>query len=234
MSLKREIGFTLNGVPDPRDGAGRHERARDAARGPRPDRHQVRVRRGRVRRLHHPRRRRVGQCSCLMFAVDCDGARADDDRGPGPAIRWASGCEQAFVERGAVQCGFCTPGMVVQATHLLEAHPHAVAGRDPARHRGQPVPLHRLREDRRRHRSGGRRKRREEARDASDREGNADRQAHPQARCAGEGERQDALHPRPRPAGPAARRDPALDAGARADRAHRRRPRRARCPACTR
>jgi xanthine dehydrogenase iron-sulfur cluster and FAD-binding subunit A len=33
--------------------------------------------------------------------------------------------EQAFVECGAVQCGFCTPGMIVQAKNWLEAHPHA-------------------------------------------------------------------------------------------------------------
>ena len=33
--------------------------------------------------------------------------------------------QQAFVDCGAVQCGFCTPGMVVQAKNWLEAHPQA-------------------------------------------------------------------------------------------------------------
>ena len=33
--------------------------------------------------------------------------------------------ERAFVDCGAVQCGFCTPGMVVQARHFLDAHPNA-------------------------------------------------------------------------------------------------------------
>ena len=28
----------------------------------------------------------------------------------------------AFVQAGAVQCGFCTPGFVVQATHLIDTH----------------------------------------------------------------------------------------------------------------
>jgi carbon-monoxide dehydrogenase small subunit len=28
----------------------------------------------------------------------------------------------AFVEKGAVQCGFCTPGLMVQASHLIERH----------------------------------------------------------------------------------------------------------------
>jgi carbon-monoxide dehydrogenase small subunit len=31
------------------------------------------------------------------------------------------------VKHGAVQCGFCTPGFVVQATHLLEKNPHVSA-----------------------------------------------------------------------------------------------------------
>ena len=34
---------------------------------------------------------------------------------------------EAFVEHGAVQCGFCTPGMMMQADHLLHKHPHADA-----------------------------------------------------------------------------------------------------------
>ena len=33
--------------------------------------------------------------------------------------------ERAFVDCGAVQCGFCTPGIVVQAKHLLQRHPRA-------------------------------------------------------------------------------------------------------------
>lgn len=31
---------------------------------------------------------------------------------------------RAFSEAGAVQCGFCTPGMVIQATRILAQHPH--------------------------------------------------------------------------------------------------------------
>ncbi len=61
--------------------------------------------------------------SCLMFAVDCEGRAlttieglADDPLG--------ARIERAFVEAGAVQCGFCTPGMVMQAHSLLSANPH--------------------------------------------------------------------------------------------------------------
>jgi len=56
--------------------------------------------------------------SCLMFAVTCDGkdlTTIEGTRGDnGPSI-----LQRAFVERGAVQCGFCTPGLVMQGTYLL-------------------------------------------------------------------------------------------------------------------
>lgn len=65
----------------------------------------------------------LSTCSCLMFAVDCEGRTLTTIEG---AAREPLGAklEQAFVDCGAVQCGFCTPGMVMQAKHLLEAHPH--------------------------------------------------------------------------------------------------------------
>ena len=68
--------------------------------------------------------------ACLLFALDCDGRElrtieglADDPRGV--ALR------EAFSEHGAVQCGFCTPGMIVQASHLLATHarPDAAAAK---------------------------------------------------------------------------------------------------------
>jgi carbon-monoxide dehydrogenase small subunit len=62
-------------------------------------------------------------CSCLMFAVDCEDRELTTIEG---LTRDPLGekLEQAFVECGAVQCGFCTPGMIVQARNWLEAHPH--------------------------------------------------------------------------------------------------------------
>jgi len=62
-------------------------------------------------------------CSCLMFAVDCEDRELTTIEG---IARDPLGerLEQAFVECGAVQCGFCTPGMIVQARNWLEAHPH--------------------------------------------------------------------------------------------------------------
>ena len=60
--------------------------------------------------------------SCLMFAVDCDGRDITTIEGLatsaiGVALR------ASFASNGAVQCGFCTPGMMMQASHVLRRHP---------------------------------------------------------------------------------------------------------------
>ncbi|MBM5812132.1 MAG: (2Fe-2S)-binding protein [Gammaproteobacteria bacterium] len=56
--------------------------------------------------------------ACLMFAVDCDGRELVTVEG---VVAGATGqrLRDAFVASGAVQCGFCTPGFMVQASHLL-------------------------------------------------------------------------------------------------------------------
>jgi carbon-monoxide dehydrogenase small subunit len=63
-------------------------------------------------------------CACLMFAADCEDRELTTIEG---LARDPLGqkIEQAFVDFGAVQCGFCTPGMVMQAKHLLQTQPHA-------------------------------------------------------------------------------------------------------------
>lgn len=56
--------------------------------------------------------------SCLMHAVDCDGREVVTIEG----LRTAEGLnpmQQAFVDHGAVQCGFCMPGMIMQADYLV-------------------------------------------------------------------------------------------------------------------
>ena len=62
--------------------------------------------------------------SCLMFAADCDGRDLVTIEGlvTGPI---GETLRKSFTKSGAVQCGFCTPGLMVQASHLLEQHPHA-------------------------------------------------------------------------------------------------------------
>jgi carbon-monoxide dehydrogenase small subunit len=61
--------------------------------------------------------------SCLLFAVDCDGREVTTIEGLANDAR-AERLQRAFAEHGAVQCGFCTPGMVIQASRILAAHPH--------------------------------------------------------------------------------------------------------------
>ena len=60
--------------------------------------------------------------SCLMFAVDCDGREVATIEGVVSSAR-GEALRKSFVEHGAVQCGFCTPGIMVQASHLLDQHP---------------------------------------------------------------------------------------------------------------
>ncbi len=64
--------------------------------------------------------------SCLMFAVDCDGREVVTIEGLASAAN-GEALRRSFTDYGAVQCGFCTPGMMVQASHWLEKHPGADA-----------------------------------------------------------------------------------------------------------
>ena len=57
--------------------------------------------------------------SCLMFAVDCDGRELITIEGLASRPR-GEALRSSFVEHGAVQCGFCTPGIMVQASYLLD------------------------------------------------------------------------------------------------------------------
>ncbi|HEY7410497.1 MAG TPA: (2Fe-2S)-binding protein [Vicinamibacteria bacterium] len=60
--------------------------------------------------------------SCLMLAVDAVGREVTTVEGLGDPER-LSPVQAAFVECDALQCGFCTPGLVVSATALLRANP---------------------------------------------------------------------------------------------------------------
>lgn len=60
--------------------------------------------------------------SCLTLAVDCQGMEILTIEGLDRGGVLTS-VQEAFLELGAVQCGFCTPGMVLATTTLLEASP---------------------------------------------------------------------------------------------------------------
>lgn len=61
-------------------------------------------------------------CSCLVLAAQADGHAVTTVEGlaDGDVLHPV---QQAFVETGAVQCGFCTPGLVVAAADLLRRNP---------------------------------------------------------------------------------------------------------------
>ena len=60
----------------------------------------------------------VSMNACLLFAVDCDGRAVTTIEGLATATG-LSPLQRLFVEKWAVQCGFCTPGMILQGTYLL-------------------------------------------------------------------------------------------------------------------
>ena len=61
-------------------------------------------------------------CSCLVMVGDAEGASVTTVEGIGSAGDLHP-VQQSFLDHGAAQCGFCTPGLVVAATHLLEHDP---------------------------------------------------------------------------------------------------------------
>jgi len=65
--------------------------------------------------------------SCLQLAVECGGAHVTTVEGlaAGPAL---SALQAAFADRGAAQCGYCTPGILVTAQELLQRNPRPTRG----------------------------------------------------------------------------------------------------------
>jgi len=59
--------------------------------------------------------------SCLTLALDCDGQEIVTIEGLAEG-QDLTPVQEAFLERGAVQCGFCTPGMVLATTALLQTN----------------------------------------------------------------------------------------------------------------
>jgi carbon-monoxide dehydrogenase small subunit len=64
--------------------------------------------------------------SCLMFAVQADGANITtvEDIAAGDALH---PLQTAFSQHHALQCGFCTPGLLITSLELLERTPHPTA-----------------------------------------------------------------------------------------------------------
>ena len=60
--------------------------------------------------------------SCLVFAVEADGQQITTIEGLSEQGTLHP-LQQAFIDEGAVQCGFCTPGMILTAKAFLDSNP---------------------------------------------------------------------------------------------------------------
>lgn len=65
----------------------------------------------------------VSSRSCLMLAVQADGAEVRTVEGLAQADGPLGVLQQAFHDSHALQCGFCTPGILMSLTEMLETHP---------------------------------------------------------------------------------------------------------------
>jgi carbon-monoxide dehydrogenase small subunit len=61
--------------------------------------------------------------SCLVLAVEADGHKILTIEGLSQGLQLHP-IQKAFIEAGAIQCGYCTPGMVLNAYALLKEKPH--------------------------------------------------------------------------------------------------------------
>ena len=61
--------------------------------------------------------------SCMVLAAECDGANIVTVEGLAREGK-LSKVQEAIIKSGGVQCGFCTPGMLISASALLERNPH--------------------------------------------------------------------------------------------------------------
>jgi carbon-monoxide dehydrogenase small subunit len=59
--------------------------------------------------------------ACLTLAIECDGRHVTTVEGLADGEK-LSPIQEAFLDQGAVQCGFCTSGMLMSATALLRDH----------------------------------------------------------------------------------------------------------------
>lgn len=61
--------------------------------------------------------------SCMVLAVECDGAQITTVEGLARDSQ-LDPVQEALIEAGGVQCGFCTPGVLISARTLLNRNPH--------------------------------------------------------------------------------------------------------------
>ena len=65
----------------------------------------------------------VATFSCLTLAIQADGCNVETVEGLAEDGK-LNRLQEAFVQQGAIQCGYCTPGMLMTTTELLRRNPH--------------------------------------------------------------------------------------------------------------
>jgi carbon-monoxide dehydrogenase small subunit len=120
--VKTEISFTLNGSKVIVTVEG-HHRLIDVLRGPL----------GHTGTKEGCGKGECGACtvivdgravnSCLYPALEVEGRSVTTIEGLRGQSNELSAIQQAFVDHGAIQCGFCTPGMIMSARALLDSNP---------------------------------------------------------------------------------------------------------------
>ena len=91
--------------------------------------------------------------SCTVLAVQADGSEVTTIEGIGTEDDLHP-LQEAFWNNHGLQCGYCTPGMIMAGADLLATQPGPDRGGGPRGARGQPLPLHGLPQ----HRQGGTRR----------------------------------------------------------------------------
>ncbi|MHB1405097.1 MAG: (2Fe-2S)-binding protein [Desulfitobacteriaceae bacterium] len=64
------------------------------------------------------------ELSCIKLAIACQGKKITTIEGLVQEDGALHPIQQSFVDHGAVQCGFCTPGMIMSSKALLDRNPH--------------------------------------------------------------------------------------------------------------
>ena len=62
-------------------------------------------------------------CSCLTLAIEAQNKEITTIEGLAPSGEEMHPIQEAFVKEGAIQCGYCTPGMIMSAKNLLDKNP---------------------------------------------------------------------------------------------------------------
>ena len=82
--------------------------------------------------------------SCMMLAVQADGAHIRTVEGLAGDDGELTPLQRAFTDHHALQCGYCTPGMLMSATDAAGAEPEPLRARGQGGAAGQHLPLHGL------------------------------------------------------------------------------------------